>query len=126
MNTTDTAVARVTAYVQAASLQVRETTAGLATSFEIAGTWSPVTREVHNLLLVDLRDLLDRLADVCPDHGSCSRCKTILCEPCGLGEYADCGHQAASDLCNDCAIETCPDCHSLALVEARGDRRWAS
>ena len=131
MPTTETAVARVAAYVEAATLQTTDTTKGLADSFEIHGTWSPHTREVHNLLLVDLRDLLAIIADLCQEEGpcatSCTNCRTRLCETHGVGVYATCGHQDAELLCDDCRWDACPDCATEAAADFRStDRRWAS
>jgi len=95
-------VADLQAYVDAADLWVKRTQRDLGLGSDLyVDTAHDQTGPPVPLRLSTLKGVLDRLADVCPDHGSCSRCKTPLCEACGAGEVSD----SPDVLCVDCDDE---------------------
>ena len=71
----------------------------------------PTPKKRLELRLTHLSGLLDRLAEVCPDHLTCEQCGEAICEECGLGEVAPCpgdGVHCASPWCWD---QACVDAH---------------
>lgn len=121
----NTPIANVMAYVDAADLFLKKNLKGLSEQLLVdrridhAGFFA-------DLQLTDLRALLERLADVCPEHGSCAACKTPLCDPCGVGEFATCGHIDAQLLCDDCKYEHCADCRDDMRREVLVDRHFGA
>lgn len=59
-------------------------------------------------------DLLDLVADLCPDHQACEACgEQLLCEACGIGVVEDwCHHKG---LCPDCRFPGCGECRTEVL-----------
>lgn len=70
------------------------------------------TVAVVELLRTERTFLLQRLAEVCPDHTRCLECGTPMCETCKVGGRSRCGHGDAicerhdpTDRCGDCYVE---------------------
>lgn len=79
------------------------------------------TEAVIDLLHTERAFLLERLAEVCPDHTRCLECGTPMCEVCKVGGASRCGHGDAicerhdpTDRCGDCYVE-----HREAAAAAR-------
>lgn len=70
------------------------------------------TEAVLEMLDTERRFLLDRLAEVCPDHLRCMECGDSMCEPCKVGGPGLCPHgdpicakHDPTDWCGDCYVE---------------------
>lgn len=70
------------------------------------------TETVAELLRSERGFLLQRLAEVCPDHTRCLECGTPMCETCRVGGPSRCAHGDAicerhdpTDRCGDCYVE---------------------
>lgn len=70
------------------------------------------TVAVVELLRTERTFLLQRLAEVCPDHTRCLECGTPMCETCKVGGPSRCSHGDAicerhdpTDRCGDCYVE---------------------
>lgn len=68
------------------------------------------TEAVLEMLDTERRFLLDRLAEVCPDHERCMQCGTSMCETCKVGGPTRCPHGDAICEKHD-PTETCGDCY---------------
>lgn len=68
------------------------------------------TEAVLEMLDTERRFLLDRLAEVCPDHQRCMECGGPLCEACKVGGTTSrCPH--GDPICSACdPTERCGDC----------------
>ena len=53
---------------------------------------------VDYLDAIELRDLL---AALCPTHGACTRCETVLCDDCGVGENSNSPDDVLCVECDD-------------------------
>lgn len=63
------------------------------------------------LLLVDVAVVLERLADLCPDHSACVTCERVMCLECEVGGEPSCGHGWPL-VCEDCdPTDVCGDCY---------------
>lgn len=107
----DTPIARVARYVEAAQRHTPEqwidkTTVTSGTRYRPA-----VTAE---LTLPDLAALLERLAEVCPDHERCTACGAHLCTSCGIGEPSICD---SDPHCADAPWCWCRECTDDAARE---------
>lgn len=70
------------------------------------------TEAVIDLLHTERAFLLERLAEVCPDHTRCLECGTPMCAICHVGDPSQCSHGDAicskhdpTDRCGDCYVE---------------------
>lgn len=79
------------------------------------------TGAVVELLTTERAFLLDRLAEVCPDHQRCMECNGPLCEACRVGGTTSrCPH--GDPICSACdPTDRCGDCY----VEQRENDRAA-
>lgn len=82
----------------------------------------PYDPEQVELVLVDVAEVLRRLADICPEHGSCAVCHTPMCGECAVGGPNVCGH-GFPPVCESCdPSEVCGACY---LDRPRGGMsRW--
>lgn len=120
------AIANVLAYVDAATAHVERTTCGLGRNVVVDAKPIGNSIDVAYLELADLRALMERLEEVCPEHVACESCERTLCRSCKVGEPADCGHRDAELLCEDCRHTECSGCRSLMRAEFGVDRYFRS
>lgn len=111
MSRPETAVTRVTAYLQAVE----------AEAFERSHVdFVPLGKGVVvRLTAEDLRALLDILAESCDDHASCEHCGAVGCETCAVGPVlTDCFPPHCED--SEC---WCGPCRDDVAREFRAEQR---
>lgn len=82
------------------------------------------TSDVLEWLDTERQFLLERLAEVCPDHQSCMECNGPLCETCKVGGTTSrCPH--GDPICQNCdPTERCGDCYVAQHDRVTPSTQW--
>ncbi|GAB2762779.1 hypothetical protein [Nocardioides pakistanensis] len=98
----------------------KPTTTAVAALTAALDPWAPgAEQDSIRLPRTTAEQLLQVIADLCPDHWACEDCGTAFCDNCLPDGDLTCPHDRL--LCLGCAVEICPECRADAREDAQAE-----